>query len=82
MASLSTMVVGIIAVIIALSVGIAVMAQFNHVASDVVASTNDTQAQSAYSNVVNIGWNSMTLLSVGILAAVGFAIISMIRGGE
>ncbi len=79
---LSQMVVGIIALVVALSVGIAVMAQFNHVASDVISETNDTNAQTAFNQVEGIGWNSMTLLSVGILAAVGFAIIGMFRGGE
>jgi len=72
-------IVMVAAAVITIMIVIIVLAYFQGEASSQVSNLNNTQAQSAFNTATNLAWTSITLLAIGLLAIVGFAIIKVFR---
>ena len=70
--------IGVIVLLVTLGIGVIVFSQVMNQANDVAVNLNDTQAQSFISDALNIGYNSLQLLTIGAIVLAAAAVIGYI----
>ena len=70
--------ISVIVLLVTLGIGVIVFSQVMNQASTIASNLNDTQATTFISNALNIGYNSLQLLTIGAIVLAAAAVIGFI----